>query len=43
MAVTLAELKLLYSDFSGGRRESARLGLNLAGIPFEGHRIPAAD
>jgi glutathione S-transferase len=41
--MTTATLKLSYFDFPGGRGEPARLALNLAGIPFEDHRIPLAE
>lgn len=39
----MSELKLTYFDFHGGRGESARLALSLAGIAFEDDRVPLAD
>jgi len=42
-ARTMAELKLTYFDFDGGRGEPVRLALNMAGIPFEDERIPGAQ
>ena len=39
----MPKLKLTYFDFHGGRGETARLALSLAGIPFEDDRVPGAD
>ena len=40
---TMTRLKLTYFDFHGGRGETARLALAIAGIPFEDERIAFAD
>jgi glutathione S-transferase len=39
----MAELKLTYFDFDGGRGEPARLALHIGGIAFEDHRIAGKD
>jgi glutathione S-transferase len=39
----VAELKLNYFDFDGGRGEPARLALHIGGIAFEDHRIAGKD
>ncbi len=36
-------LKLSYFDFNGGRGETARLALTMAGIKFEDHRVVFKD
>jgi glutathione S-transferase len=39
----MANLKLTYFDFHGGRGEPARLALSMGGIAFEDDRVPFAD
>lgn len=39
----MANLKLTYFDFDGGRGEPARLALHIGGIAFEDHRIAGKD
>jgi glutathione S-transferase len=39
----MADLKLTYFDFHGGRGEPARLALSIAGIAFEDDRVPFGD
>ena len=39
----MAEYKLTYFDFHGGRGEPARMAFAMAGIPFEDDRVPVAD
>jgi glutathione S-transferase len=39
----MANLKLTYCDFLGGRGEPARLALSIGGIAFEDDRVPFAD
>jgi glutathione S-transferase len=39
----MADLKLTYFDFHGGRGEPARLALSMGGIAFEDDRVPFAD
>lgn len=39
----MAELKLTYFDFHGGRGEPARLALSIGGIPFEDDRVPPSE
>jgi len=39
----MAQLKLTYFDFSGGRAEPARLAFHIGGVPFEDHRFPPGD
>jgi glutathione S-transferase len=39
----MANLKLTYFDFHGGRGEPARLALSIGGIPFEDDRVAFAD
>jgi glutathione S-transferase len=39
----MADLKLTYFDFHGGRGEPARLALSMGGIPFEDDRVPPSD
>ncbi len=39
----MANLKLTYFDFHGGRGEPARLALSIGGIAFEDDRVPFAD
>jgi hypothetical protein len=39
----MADLKLTYFDFHGGRGEPARLALSIGGLPFEDDRVAFAD
>jgi len=39
----MANLKLTYFDFHGGRGEPARLALSIGAVPFEDDRVPFAD
>jgi glutathione S-transferase len=39
----MANLKLTYFDFDGGRGEPARLALFIGGVPFEDQRIGVGD
>ena len=39
----MANLKLTYFDFHGGRGEPARLALSMGGIAFEDDRVPFPD
>lgn len=39
----MANLKLRYFDFDGGRGEPARVALSIGGIPFEDDRVPPSD
>jgi len=39
----MANLKLTYFDFHGGRGEPARLALSIGGIPFKDDRVAFAD
>jgi glutathione S-transferase len=39
----MANLKLTYFDFDGGRGEPARLAAFIGGVPFEDHRIGVGD
>jgi glutathione S-transferase len=39
----MANLKLTYFDFDGGRGEPPRLALYIAGIPFEDQRVAGKD
>lgn len=39
----MAELKLTYFDFHGGRGEPARIALSMGGIPFEDVRVKGDD
>ena len=39
----MANLKLTYFDFHGGRGEPARLALSIGGIPFDDDRVAFAD
>jgi glutathione S-transferase len=39
----IADLKLTYFDFHGGRGEPARLALSIGGLPFEDDRVAFAD
>ena len=39
----MAQLKLTYFDFHGGRGEPARLALFIGGIAFEDDRVKPAD
>jgi len=39
----MADLKLIYFDFDGGRGEPARLALSIAGIAFEDDRVSFQD
>jgi prostaglandin-H2 D-isomerase / glutathione transferase len=39
----MAQLKLTYFDFDGGRGEPARLALHIGGVAFEDHRIAGKE
>lgn len=39
----MAQLKLTYFDFHGGRGEPARMALSMAGIAFEDDRVPGGE
>lgn len=39
----MADLKLTYFDFPGGRGEDCRIALHIAGVPFDDHRIKGPD